>query len=121
MSISFEEFAASHGAGAQGFGDAGNHRRGERHSDKTWARVLAVQRERDEALYLRRAELRREYVAKVEAGEIAPPTHKERILSKAAGNPDRADVQAARRLAEKYYGGAGLGGDYHDTHASTGR
>ncbi len=109
--LTFEQFAAENGASQQGFGDAGNHRRGERHSDKTWNRVLEVQRKKDEALYLRRAELRKEYAEKVISGEIAPPSQRERCLAIASGDPDRSDVQAARRLVEKYYGGAGLGGD----------
>lgn len=109
--LTFEEFAAINGASAQGFGDAGNHRRGERHSGKTWNRVLEVQRAKDVALYERRAELRKEYTAKVISGEIMPPTRRERIIAIAAGNPDLASTQAARRLVVKHFAGAGLGGD----------
>jgi len=111
LRLTFEEFAGINGASAQGFGDAGNHRRGERHSDKTWNRTLAVQRARDEELYLRRAELRKEYTAKVMSGEIVPPTRRERLIAIAGGHPDNLAVQAARRLVEKHYGGVGLGGD----------
>lgn len=109
--VTFEEFAARNGASAQGFGDAGNHRRGERHSDKTWARVLQVQHDKDAELYSKRAELRKLYTAKVIAGEIVPPTNRERIIAIAGGHPDLPSTQAARRIVERRYGGVGLGGD----------
>lgn len=91
-SLTFEQYAARHGASRQEFGDAGNHRRGERHSDKTWERVLRVQREKDDALYQRRAELREEYAAKVRAGEIAAPSFRERTMAIAMGHPDLAST-----------------------------
>jgi len=42
--------------------------------------------------------LSNEYDRLVAAGEIRPPTRKERLERTAAGHPDRADVQAARRI-----------------------
>lgn len=109
--LTFEQYAAVHGASRQDFGDAGNHRRGERHSDKTWARVLRVQCEKDADLYRRRAALREEYAGKVRQGVITAPTARERYMAIAMGHPDLASTQAARRLVEKRWAGAGLGGD----------
>lgn len=43
----------------------------------------------------------KEYQAKVEAGEIIEPTNLERYMKTASGNPDKASVQAARRVLEK--------------------
>lgn len=43
----------------------------------------------------------KEYQAKVEAGEIIEPTNLERYMKTAYGNPDKASVQAARRVLEK--------------------
>lgn len=43
----------------------------------------------------------KEYQVKVEAGEIIEPTNLERYMKTASGNPDKASVQAARRVLEK--------------------
>ena len=42
-----------------------------------------------------------EYNAKVASGEIVEPTNLERYIKRASGNPDKASVQAARRVLEK--------------------
>ena len=50
----------------------------------------------------KRAELRQEYNRLVEKGKIRKPTQYEQALKISKGNPERADVQAAKRLVEKY-------------------
>jgi hypothetical protein len=62
---------------------------------------VAAQSAKDADLLSRRDHLRAEYDAKVEAGEIRPRTEKEKLETKAAGHPDRADTQAAQRVLEK--------------------
>lgn len=100
--LDFETFAARKGASRQGFGDAGMHRRGERHSDKTWGRALKAQFDRDEKLAARREELRREYDLLVACEEIRPPSYLERLIETAKGHPDLATTQAAIRLCRKH-------------------
>jgi len=102
--LTFEQFAARHGASRQDVGDAGNHRRGERHSDKTWQRALSVQRQKDEIWQARRDGLRAAYASAVKAGDIVAPTAFDRHYATAAGHPDRVDTQAARRLLAKHWG-----------------
>jgi len=48
-----------------------------------------------------REKLRAEYNEKVAKGEIRPPSRYEKLISTAQGNPDRDDVQAARRILDK--------------------
>ena len=91
-----------HGYSRQGIGDAGNHRRGERHSDKTWQRVIDAQLASDTAYCRMREDLRGNYEFAVARGEVRPPSLKERTIKKAQGNPDNSSVQAARRLCAKY-------------------
>lgn len=109
QTLTFEQFAAQHGASRQDVGDAGNHRRGERHSDKTWARTLAIQRQRDEIWQARRDGLRAAYASAVRAGDIVAPSFFDRTLAVANGHPDRQDTQAARRLLVKKFGMDHLG------------
>ena len=49
----------------------------------------------------RREQLRAEYAAKVQSGEIVPPSRAQRLERIAAGHPDNPSTQAARRLLEK--------------------
>ncbi len=49
----------------------------------------------------KREVLRQEYKAKVDSGEIRPPSRNERLIAAANGNPDNESVLAARRLLEK--------------------
>lgn len=104
LTLTFEQFASQHGASRQDVGDAGNHRRGEKHSDKTWARVLAVQRRKDEIWQARREGLRAAYAKAVACGDIVPPTSFDRLLAIANGHEDHSATQAARRLLAKKFG-----------------
>lgn len=54
------------------------------------SRVAEADQQRDER--------RREYQDKVQAGELRPPTRRERLEQTASGHPDNPSVQAARRL-----------------------
>lgn len=96
-----EEWLAMHGYSRQGIGDAGTHRSGERHSHKTWKRVVDAQLAKDAAYCRMREDLRGNYEFAVARGEVRPPTFQERTVKKAQGLDDRADVHAARRLCEK--------------------
>lgn len=100
----FEAYASANGASRQDVGDAGLHKTQTRISAKVWARKVAAQSAKDALWMERRAVLRVEYAAKVAAGELREPTHRERLEEAAAGHPDRPDVQAARRLLAKLNG-----------------
>ena len=96
-----EQYLEQHGAGFD-FGDPGTHKlpglsKGQR--DRIARRVF----ERDEALALRREELRAAYRAEVEAGTVRPPSRLERLMETAAGPPGRPAVQAARRILKKRF------------------
>jgi len=91
-----------HGYSRQGIGDAGNHRRGERHSDRTWQRVISAQHAKDEAYCRMRDELRGNYEYAVARGAVRPPNLRERTIAKAQGHADNAAVRAARRLCAKH-------------------
>jgi hypothetical protein len=99
--LTFEDFAARHGASRQLYGDAGLHNPAAHMPRSTWKRLVEKQAAADSALQARRDALYREYVAAEERGEIRPPSRRERLEACAAGNPDREDVQACRRLLAK--------------------
>lgn len=50
----------------------------------------------------RRQQAKEEYAQLKKEGKIKEPTKIERLKQIARGNPDREDVQSARRLLEKY-------------------
>lgn len=91
-----------HGYSRQGIGDAGIHRSGERHSHKTWQRVVDRQLASDAAYCRMREDLRGNYEAAVARGAVRPPNYQERTIKKAQGHDDNPTVQAARRLCAKY-------------------
>jgi hypothetical protein len=102
--MTFEDYASEQGASRQDFGDAGLHMSSARFSRKQWDRKVQAQRRKDDALAARRVELRAEFARMLAAGEVREPTHLEKLRATAAGNPERGDVQAARRLLAKYEG-----------------
>lgn len=102
--IDLEAYLASHGAGVLGYGDAALHRSNLAVPASTWRRFIDAQVMKDRALAARRAELTREYEAKVAAGEIRPPSRRQRLEATAAGHPDNESVQAARRMLAKMAG-----------------
>ena len=85
----------------KGFGDSALHKNRGGASDKAWTKIVDAQAKKDRDLMDLREKLRAEYNEKVAKGEIRPPSHMERLISTAKGNPDREDVQAARRLLPK--------------------
>jgi len=62
---------------------------------------LNRQRDKDINLCIRREKLRKEYQAKVERGELRPPTRTEKLIEIARGHIDNESVKAARRLLIK--------------------
>lgn len=99
--VEFETWAASQGASRQGYGDAGMHSPAAHIGRANWAAKMRMQAQRADDLSQRRDALRIEYDRLVAAGEMRPPTHREKCIATASGNPDRSDVQAARRLCHK--------------------
>jgi len=99
--INFEDWAAAQGASRQSFGDAGMHSPAGHIGRANWRDKMQSLGERNQALANRRTALRTEYDRLCDAGELRPPTHKERITATARGNPDREDVRAAMRICIK--------------------
>ncbi|MBR1653517.1 MAG: hypothetical protein IJ690_07680 [Clostridia bacterium] len=97
-----EEYLSSKGYAFMGYADAGLHISNSRISDKVRSRDVKRVQEKAREYDSKRAELRKEYNQLVKEGKVRAPTTYERIAKTAKGNPERADVQAARRLLEKY-------------------
>jgi hypothetical protein len=95
-----EEYLCVHGASPD-WGDAGNHSPRAHISGAANRAISKRTIERDQALILRRAELREEYKRELEAGRIREPTATEQRIRVARGHPDNAATMAARRLLEK--------------------
>jgi hypothetical protein len=94
-----EEYLAARGASRLGFGDSALHKNIPYGIVRK--RLLDHQLKKDQALMVKRDELRKEYKDKVEAGEVRPPTRFERLWAAAQGSEDNESVQAARRLLTK--------------------
>lgn len=101
QAIDFDQYAAARGLSMSEIGDAGTHKRGRNQSDRQWKRLLRTVDDRSNEVLRLRAELRDEYAAKIERGEIRPLTRAERLQLTAAGHPDLPATQAARRILEK--------------------
>lgn len=99
--VDFEEFAAQRGGSRQDVGDAGLHRSSTNVSAAAKRSALDFQDKKDAVWLARRDDLRAEYDAAVERGEIRPLTSMERLEARAAGHPDNSSTQAAIRLLEK--------------------
>jgi hypothetical protein len=72
------------------------------HGNRKREDLIRRQKEKDEAWEKKRIELRKEYTKRLAGGEIRKPTRLERLTGIASGHPDRKDVQAAKRLLDKY-------------------
>lgn len=96
--IDFETYAARQGASRLSFGDPALHGSAQSVARSTWRRFAKTQAERDAQLQARRDQLRAEYQQAVARGEIKPPSRIAQFRQVASGHPDRADVQAARRI-----------------------
>lgn len=99
--IDEESYLAQNGASRQDFGDATLHMSSNNVSTIGKKRAIAAQSAKDTALAVRREELRAEYKAKVEAGELRAPTGAEVTERTAAGLPELESTQAAQRLIAK--------------------
>lgn len=99
--ITEEQYLAINGASRLGIGDSALHKNKGNNSDKTWKKLVDNQLRKDLELVERRDQLRKEYWAKVEAGELRPPTRIESLISTANGHPDNEATKAARILLER--------------------
>jgi hypothetical protein len=99
--IDKEQYLAQNGASKLGLGEPALHKNKGRNSDKTWAKMVEAQAEKDRALIALRDELRAEYEAKVKAGEIRPPNRIERLIETAKSPIASEAVLAARRILDK--------------------
>ena len=97
-----EEYLSSKGYAFMGYSEAGMHRSSKNVSERQKRQQINLVQERAREYDNKRAELRKEYSQLVKDGKMRAPTTYERIAKTAKGNPERADVQAARRLLEKY-------------------
>ena len=99
--IDEETYLTINGASRQDIGDSALHKNRGNNSDKTWTKIINRQRDKDINLCIRREKLRKEYQAKVERGELRPPTRTEKLIEIARGHIDNESVRAARRLLIK--------------------
>lgn len=97
-----EEYLSSKGYAFMGYAEAGMHRSSKNVSERQKRQQINLVQERAREYDNKRAELRQEYNRLVEQGKIRKPTQYEQALKISKGNPERADVQAAKRLVEKY-------------------
>lgn len=98
--ISKETYLTQKGFSRLGIGEAALHKNIPQ--GKIRKRIIDRQSEKDWVLIAKRDELRAEYEAKVESGEIRPPTRTEKLIETAKGHPDIESTLAARRLLEKW-------------------
>ncbi len=96
-----EEYLASKGYGAMGYSEPGLHKSSARVSQNTRDKQASQVMENAQEYDAKREELRQEYQAKVESGEIRKPTNVEKLLRTAQGHEDNQSVQSARKLLEK--------------------
>ena len=97
-----EEYLNSKGYAFMGYSEAGMHIGSQHVSERQKRQQINLVQERAREYDNKRAELRQEYNRLVEQGKIRKPTQYEQALKISKGNPERADVQAAKRLVEKY-------------------
>ena len=96
-----EEYLASKGYGSMGYSEPGLHKSSARISQNVRDKQANQVMQKAEEYDAKREELRQEYQAKLESGEIRQPTKIESLLKTAQGHEDNKSVQAARRLLEK--------------------
>lgn len=97
-----EEYLSSKGYAFMGYAEAGMHMGSQHVSERQKRQQINLVQERAREYDNKRAELRQEYNRLVEQGKIRKPTQYEQALKISKGNPERADVQAAKRIVEKY-------------------
>ena len=99
--MDIETYLSINNASRQDIGDSALHKNKGNNSDKTWAKIVNRQLQKDIELCELRDKLRNEYNEKVLKGEIRPPTRIEKLISIAKGHSDNESVQAARRILSK--------------------
>lgn len=97
--IDEETYLATNGAGRQEIGEAALHKNIP--EGRIRQRLVDCQAEKDREILRKRNELRQEYKARVDAGEIRAHTRLERLISTAHGHSDLESTKAARRLLKK--------------------
>jgi len=97
--MDFETFAAQNGAGA--LSDDVAIQRMPRASVNDKKRIMREWSQRENVRIAKRNNLRREYDAAVQRGEVRATTHDERLIRTARGHSDNESVQAARRALAK--------------------
>ena len=102
--LTFEQFATQRGASRQDIGEAGFHCGAAHIPKRARAAQMRRQNAKDDDLLRRRSELRAEYDRLCAAGEVRPPTHRERLEWAANGDPDKESTQAARRTLARLGG-----------------
>lgn len=98
--MTFEQFAASRGAGFLESTDPALHRlakQTERTKNKLTERMLTAER----ANAARRESLRTEYNTLLQQGKVRTPSRIEELIRTARGQEDNAATQAARRVLGK--------------------
>jgi propanediol dehydratase small subunit/type III secretory pathway component EscR len=94
-----ETYLAQHGASRQDIGESALHKNIPQ--GKIRKQILKPELERNKKLLAKREELRKEYQAKIESGEIRKPTRTESLITTANRMPELESTQAARRLLGK--------------------
>lgn len=97
-----EEYLSSKGYSFMGYAEAGLHMSSQHVSKRQLNENVKLIQNRARDYDNKRAELRAEYNKLIEQGKIRKPTNYEKALKISKGDPSRADVQAAKRLVEKY-------------------
>ena len=96
-----EEYLSSKGYSFMGYSEAGLHKGSKNESKRSRKQAVDLVQSRAQEYDEKRQELRKEYQAKLESGEIRKPTAIEKSLKVAQGLDERSDVQAARRTLAK--------------------
>ena len=97
-----EEYLSSKGYAFMGYSEASLYVSNPNVSERQKRQNINLVQSRAREYDNKRAELRQEYNRLVEQGKIRKPTQYEQALKKSKGDPSRSDVQAAKRLVEKY-------------------
>ena len=97
-----EEYLSSKGYAFMGYSEEGMHMSSQHVSERQKRQNINLVQSRAREYDQKRQELRQEYNRLVEQGKIRKPTQYEQALKKSKGDPNRSDVQAAKRLVEKY-------------------
>ena len=99
--MTFEQYAAKHGASSADIGDSGAHMTASTMSQKQWLRIVRRVDQKSADVVERRQVLRAEFESAKAAGLLREPTRLERLRASASGHPDNESTKAAIRLLAK--------------------